>query len=292
MKPPRFEYRDPRTLQEAVELLAGYGDEAKILAGGQSLVPMLNMRLARPSVLIDINRIPGLDYIRVEEGRVVIGALARHRVVERSQLVRRHCPLLAEALRWVGHPAIRHRGTVCGSLAHADPAAELPAVLAALEGEVRVAGPHGERRIPFSEFFLTYFTTSLDPTEMVVEASFPVLPPDAGWAFQEVARRHGDFALVGVAAVLRLDAAGVIREARLALTGVDAVPVRARAAEEALVGRRPGDEVWREAAALVGDGIQPESDLHASAAYRKHVAGVLAGRALREAAARAGGERT
>lgn len=290
MKPPRFEYRDPRSLDQAIDLLAEYGDEAKILAGGQSLVPMLNMRLARPSVLIDINRIPGLDYIRLEEGWVAIGALARHRAVERSDLVRRYCPLLAGAMTWVGHPAIRHRGTVCGSLAHADPAAELPAVLAALEGEVRVAGPDGERRIPSSDFFLTYFTTSLQATEMVVEARFPVLEPGAGWAFHEVARRHGDFALVGVAAVLRLDAEGLIREARLALTGVDGVPVRARAAEEALIGRRPVDEAWSEAAALVRESIEPESDLHASAEYRKHVAGVLTRRALSEAAARAGGE--
>jgi len=291
LKPPRFDYRDPRSLEEAVHLLARYGDEAKILAGGQSLVPMLNMRLARPSVLIDINRIPGLDYIRLEDGRVVVGALARHRAVERSELVRQYCPLLAGAIGWVGHPAIRHRGTVCGSLAHADPAAELPAVLAALEGEVRVAGPEGERCIPSSEFFLTYFTTSLQPTEMVVEARFPVLEPGAGWAFHEVARRHGDFALVGVAAVLWLDPEGAIREARLALTGVDGVPVRARAAEEALIGRRPGDKAWSDAAALVRESIEPESDLHASAEYRKHVAGVLTWRALNEAAARAGGER-
>lgn len=297
MKPPRFAYHDPRSVEEAVELLARYGGEAKILAGGQSLIPLLNFRLARPAALVDINRIPGFDALAVAGDRLEVGALVRHRQVERSEVVRRHCPLLAEAMGWVGHPAIRQRGTLCGSLAHADPAAELPAVWVTLDGTLRVRGPAGQREVPAAEFFLTYFTTTLDPAELVVGATLPVLPPEAGWAFVEVARRHGDFALAAVAAVVERDADGRIARARLGLAGVGPVPLRASRAEAFLVGREPGEEAWREAAALVEDEVEPESDLHASAAYRRQLAGVLVRRALEQAARRAavpagsGGER-
>ncbi|GAB6876543.1 FAD binding domain-containing protein [Thermaerobacter litoralis] len=287
MKPPRFAYHDPRSVDEAVALLGRYGGDAKVLAGGQSLVPLLNFRLARPAALIDINRIPGLDGLQVAGDRLEVGALVRHRQVERSPAVRRHCPLLAEAVEWVGHPAIRQRGTLCGSLAHADPAAELPAVWVALDGTLRVRGPAGEREIPAGAFFLTYFTTTLAPEELVVGASLPVLPPGAGWAFVEVARRHGDFALAAVAATVALDADGRIAGARLGLAGVGPVPFRATRAEACLAGRLPGEEAWREAAALVEDEIEPESDLHASAAYRRQLAGVLVRRALEQAARRA-----
>ncbi|EKP95612.1 FAD binding domain-containing protein [Thermaerobacter subterraneus] len=287
MKPPRFAYHDPRSLDEAVELLGRYGGEAKVLAGGQSLIPLLNFRLARPAALIDINRIPGLDSLTLAGGRLEAGALVRHRQVERSELVRRHCPLLAEAMGWVGHPAIRQRGTLCGSLAHADPAAEIPAVWVALDGVVRARGPQGEREVPAAEFFLTYFTTTLEPTELVVGAGLPLLPPGAGWAFVEVARRHGDFALAAVAAVVELDAQGRIARARLGLAGVGPVPCRARGAEAYLAGREPGEATWKEAAALVEDEVEPDSDLHASSAYRRQLAGVLARRALDQAARRA-----
>ncbi|ADU51593.1 molybdopterin dehydrogenase FAD-binding protein [Thermaerobacter marianensis DSM 12885] len=287
MKPPRFAYHDPRTVEEAVDLLARYGGEAKVLAGGQSLIPLLNFRLARPAALVDVNRIPGLDTLVVEGGRLRVGALVRHRQAERAEAVRRHCPLLAEALGWVGHPAIRHRGTVCGSLAHADPAAELPAVWVTLDGAVRARGPAGEREVPAGEFFLTYFTTALDPAEMVVEATLPVLPPGAGWAFEEVARRHGDFALAAAAAVVELDETGRIARVRLGLAGVGPVPLRARSVEAFLAGREPGETTWREAAALVEEEVEPESDLHASAAYRRRLAGVLTRRALDRAARRA-----
>lgn len=290
MKPPAFAYHDPRTVDEAVALLHRYGDGAKVLAGGQSLLPMLNMRLARPEALIDINRIDTLAYVREDEGALAVGALARHADVERSPLVARRQPLLAEAIRFVGHLQIRNRGTVCGSLAHADPAAELSAVWACLDGRLRIAGPRGTREVGAGEFFLMYFTTCLEPDELLVEARLPVLPERTGWAFLELARRHGDFALVAVACTLRLDESGVIAEARLALTGVGPVPVRAREAEALLAGQRPGPALFDEAAARVRDAVEPDTDIHATADYRRHLAGVLSRRALATALARAGGE--
>ncbi len=293
MKPPPFDYEAPETLEEALRLLQQAGGEAKVLAGGQSLVPLLNMRLVRPSLIVDINRIAGLDYLREEDGELVVGALARHRDVLASPLVWEGWPLLAEATAQVGHPAIRNRGTVCGSIAHADPAAEQPAVLCALDGRVVVAGPAGRREVPARDFFLTYLTTALEPEEIVVEARFPRLPPGSGAAFVEFARRHGDFAIVGVAAAVTPED-GQCREARIALVGVGGTPLRAREAEEMLRGRPlrgpEGRSILQRAAQQVAASVEPPDDVHASARYRRHLAGVLTERALEEALRRAGGE--
>jgi aerobic carbon-monoxide dehydrogenase medium subunit len=288
VKPAAFEYHAPRTIDEAVGLLAAHGDDAKILAGGQSLVPLMNMRLARPRVIVDINRTRGLAALGEARGMVRIGAMVRQRAAERSPVVAARCPLLRDALTWVGHPQIRNRGTIGGSIAHADPAAEIPAVLAALGGEVTVRGPRGARTIAAADLFVTYLTTAIDARELLTEVRVPVMPRTAGWSWMEIARRHGDFALagVGVMLVLRADA---IAGARIGLTGVGPTPVRAEAAEGLLMKQRPSETLWQHAADAVRAAIEPEGDLHASADYRRHVAGVLTVRALREAHGRAGG---
>lgn len=287
MKPAPFEYFAPTSVAEALALLAQHADDAKPLAGGQSLVPLMNFRLARPGVVVDLNRIPELQYIRAHDGGLAIGAMTRQRAAERDPLVRGRCPLLAEALPLVGHLAIRTRGTIGGSLAHADPAAELPAVAAALDAELVVRGPSGERVLKPDAFFLTYLTTTLEPTELLVEVRLPPWPSGAGWAFEELSRRHGDFAIVGVAAVLQLDQRGQVADTRLACIGAAPTPARARAAEEALRGQPATAESFRAAAELVVAALDPQSDVHASAEYRREVAKVLARRALQAALARA-----
>lgn len=286
MKPPVFEYTAVGSVDEAVAELAQHGEAAKLLAGGQSLVPLLNMRLAAPGRLIDLNRVHELAYIAVRDGGLAIGAMTRQRAAERSALVAMHVPLLADALPWVGHFQIRNRGTVGGSLSHADPAAELPAVVVCLDARFRVRGSAGERVLEAAEFFRAPMTTALDPTELLTEVWFPANPRAAGSAWVEFARRHGDYALVGVGAVVTL-AGERIREARLALTGVGDKPTRAREAEALLAGESLTPGRLAEAAAAVRQAIDPGGDIHATAAYRRHVAGVLAGRALRLAAARA-----
>jgi CO/xanthine dehydrogenase FAD-binding subunit len=291
MKPAAFEYHDPHTTDEALALLAEYGDEAKALAGGQSLVPLMNFRLARPARLVDLNLIAELSYLRVELGALCVGAMTRQRELERAPLVAEGWPLLAEATRHIGHAQIRNRGTVGGSLAHADPAAELPAVMAALDAELVIRGRDGARTVQPQEFFLGYLTTALAPDELLVEMRVPALPPRTGWTFLEVSRRHGDFALVGVAAVLTLDADGTIHAARLAFTGAAPTPLRAARAEALLVGERPAEPLFREAGLVASADLEPEDDLHASADYRREVGGVLARRALVQAAARAGERR-
>ncbi|HXX37690.1 MAG TPA: xanthine dehydrogenase family protein subunit M [bacterium] len=285
MKPAAFEYHAPDTVEDAVALLEAHGDQAKILAGGQSLVPLMNMRLARPAVIIDINRIHALDYLTPDGDVLRIGALCRQRCVERSAVVEARCPLLSAAIRLIGHVQIRNRGTVVGSLAHADPAAEATAVFAVLGGTITAVGPDGTRTIPADEYFVSYLTTSLDPRELITEARFPVLPPGAGWSWREIARRHGDFALTGVGVVLTARA-GTVKNARIGLTGVGPTPARAARAERVLVGRAPSGALWDEAAEAVRAEIDPDDDIHASAEYRRHVAGVLARRALAEAYAR------
>ena len=301
MKPPPFLYAAPDTVDETLVLLAEYGAEAKLLAGGQSLMPLLNMRLARPAVLIDLNRVKGLDDITPANGEIRVGAMTRQRAAERSPVLASRVPLIAEALRWVGHAQIRNRGTVGGSLAHADPAAELPAVAAALGATFVIAGQNGTRTLSPDEFFMGYLTTAIEPTEVLTEVRIPVMARDAGWAFTEVSRRHGDFALVGVAALVHVDG-DRCRDVRLAFTGVGPMPVRVREAEATLEGQRltrdarsgqPGgrldDAVLQEVGRMVAERLEPESDIQASAEYRKHIAGVLARRALTTAAARAGG---
>lgn len=291
MKPAPFEYAAPESLDEVLALLAEYGPDAKLLAGGQSLMPLLSMRLARPAVVIDLNRVATLDYVRVGNGEIRIGALTRQRAAERSHAVAQRLPLMVEALRWVGHPQIRNRGTVGGSLAHADPSAELPAVAAALGATFVVAGSDGERILSSQAFFRGYLSTAIEATEVLTEVRFPEMTAGQGGAFVEVARRHGDFALVGAAAVVRLaeTGAGRLRDVRLVFTGVGPTPIRIAEAEAALEGQAPDDAVLADIARLVADRLEPESDIQASAAYRKHVAGVLARRALAAAAARAGG---
>ncbi|MEX0799956.1 MAG: xanthine dehydrogenase family protein subunit M [Dehalococcoidia bacterium] len=288
MKPPQFEYFDPTTIDEAVSLLREREGEAKVLAGGQSLVPLLNMRLARPEALVDLRRIEGLDYIREENGALAIGAMTTQRTVERSDVVRERLPLLQAATRLIAHPQIRNRGTVGGSLAHADPAAEYPALALALDAEVLAVGPNGERTIKASELFLGYLATALEPAEVLTEVRFPKPPADSGWSVMEVARRHGDFALAGVVTALSLNG-GSISDARIALFGVASAPLRAREAEGLLAGEKPGEALFAEAGRHAAAGIEePLSDIHASAEFRRHLAATLVKRALAEAAERAG----
>ncbi len=283
VKLPYVEYEAPTTIAEAVDLLAEHQDEASVLAGGQSLIPLMALRLARPAVLIDINGLNELSLVAVRDGRVAIGAMTREYVAEDSATVGDTVPLLAAALPLIGHEAIRSRGTIGGSLAHADPAAELPAVALALDAEFVVRGRARGRVIPAAEWFEGYLATSRRPDEILTEVRFPVAGPGTGVAFLEVARRHGDFAIVGLAASLTLTD-GVISDARLAFAGVSDVPVRAADAEELLVGERPSAELFEEAARSAVAGLDPPADLNGSSEYRKQVAATLVRRGLRAAA--------
>lgn len=288
MKPAPFDYFAPTTVDEVRDLLKRYGDDAKILAGGQSLVPVMALRLSQPSVVIDVNRVGELDYIRDDAHGLAIGAVTRHRTVERSPLVREKAPLLATAVEWIGHPQIRNRGTIGGSLAHADPAAELPALAAALDATFTVTNASGAKRtLKASDFFVSYLTTALDADDLLSEIYFPALPAGAGWSFQEVARRHGDFALVGVVAVVGLDDAGACSDVRVALFSVAPTAVRSPGAERALLGQKPGEQVIAASAAAIAGDIEPPADVHASAAYRLYVATNLVRQALTEAVQRA-----
>ncbi len=287
MKPAPFQYLAPRNRADALGALRRFGPDAKILAGGQSLVPLLAMRLARPAIIIDLNRIPDLAYIKPIRGGLAIGAMTRQRTAEMHPLVAKRLPLLAEALRWVGHAQIRTRGTIGGSLAHADPSAELPAVAAVLGARFVIVSARGDRLLDPQQFFTGYLSTALAPHEMLTEVRLPAPPSGAGWAFQEVARRHGDFAIAGIAVVVRLDGDRRCAEARLAFTGVGPGPVRVPDAEAYLKGKRLTEAAVQEAGRIAQAALDPDGDIHASAAYRKHVAGVLAARALMQAAERA-----
>jgi CO/xanthine dehydrogenase FAD-binding subunit len=291
MKPPRFDYMLPQSLDEALGILAQHGEQAKVLAGGQSLVPLLNFRLVRPTYLVDLNEIPGLDGIRVDGGRLAIGAMTRQRAVETSTLVRERCPLMAEAMPQIGHVQIRNRGTIGGSLAHADPAGELPAVVAALDGELVLRSRRGERRLTPQQFFVAYLETAAEPDELLVEARVPMTPARTGTAFLEMSRRHGDFAIVGVAATLTVDEAGICTACSIAVTGVGPTPVVPREAARALVGAKPAPDALDDVGRRVAGALNPDSDLHASSDYRKHLAGVLTRRALARAAERVDGGR-
>jgi carbon-monoxide dehydrogenase medium subunit len=285
-----FEYHAPRSVDEVLSLLAEHGDEAKVLAGGQSLVPLLAMRLARPSQLIDINEISDLAALRPLDGTgVAFGTLTRERDAERSALVAERLPVLAEALPMIGHVSIRNRGTIGGSIAHADASAELPAVAVVTGADIVVRSTRGERIVPAEEFFVSHFTTSMDDDELLTEIRMPSGPAGAGWAFHEIARRHGDFALVGVAAMTSL-ADGAVSEARVTLMGVADRPVRATGAEAALIGQPANDETIAAAAQEAIRDLDPASDMHGSAAFRRHLAGVAVRRALATAASRAGGK--
>jgi CO/xanthine dehydrogenase FAD-binding subunit len=289
MKPAPFMYAAPSTLDEAIALLVAHGDTAKLLAGGQSLVPMMNFRLARPEYVIDLNRVAGLDAITEQNGTLIVGAMTRQRSLERSDLISQRYPLLQEAVQLIGHTAIRNRGTVGGSIAHADPAAELPAVLLAYGGSVTVQGPQGTREIPAAELFLTYFTTTLAPTEILTEVRFPQWSQGTGWCFLEESRRHGDFAMVGVAVLLTLDTARRCTRVAVTLTGVGGMPYQVTEATDLLVGHVPDEACIAAVARVASAGVEPESDIHASAAFRRHLSGVLSRRALHKAVERARG---
>ena len=290
MKPAPFDYYAPQTLPEAVALLAKLDDEgcdAKILAGGQSLMPMLAMRVARPDALVDLRRVADLDYIIEENGTVAIGAMATKRAAEESALVRERQPLFHAATQLVGHRQIRNRGSIGGSFAHADPASEYPAVALVLDMQMRAVGPDGERLIPAAEFFVTYMTTALEAGEILTEVRMPVLSAGTGWAIREVSRRNGDLALAGVALTLRLSG-GVCADVRIAAFGVDATAVRLTAAEDALDGQKPDAATCARVGAIAAASLaEPMSCIHASADYRRHLVGVLVERTLTDAAARA-----
>jgi carbon-monoxide dehydrogenase medium subunit len=289
VKPAVFDYVRPASLDEAVEVYAEAGDDGRILAGGQSLVPMLNMRLAVPGVLVDVNRVPGLDTIAVDRGWVTIGALTRQRAVERSAAAVAACPLLGAALPWVGHAATRNRGTIGGSIAHADPAGELPVALVAAGGEVDVRGPDGERRVSAGELFAGFLATTLHPGEVVTATRWPVLLAGTGAAFLEAAPRHGDFAYALAAAVVTVEE-GTVTAASVALGGAADRPVLSPGAALAVVGGGPGDaDRCRAAADAVRGEVDPSGSLHAPAAYQRHMLGLLAGQALCDAAERAAG---
>lgn len=291
MKPAPFDYCAPTDLPAALDLLAQHGDEAKVLAGGQSLLALMNMRLARPPVVIDINRVAALDYMsQTPEGGFAIGALTRQRAVERSSVVREHNPLLAAVMPLIGHFQIRNRGTIGGSIVHADPAAELPALSLALEADFVLQSAEQERVIPAEEFFVSYLTTAVEPEEILTEIRLPAWRREWGWDVQEVSRRQGDFALVGAMAILHVDAGDTCQAVRLTLFGVGGTPVRLRKAEEILAGRRVDAEALAEVTTVVTEELEPESDIHASATYRKEVGGVLARRTLQRALSRAMGD--
>jgi carbon-monoxide dehydrogenase medium subunit len=288
MKPAAFEYHSPASEEEALELLARFPTEAKPLAGGQSLVPAMNFRLARPAILVDLNRIGSLAYIEEREGTLRIGAMTRQRTVERSELVAKRAPLLAEALPSIAHPQIRNRGTIGGSLAHADPAAELPAVTVALGGHMIVRNRTGVRRLPAEEFYTGLFMTAMAPGDLLVALELGPRSPGAGSAFVEVSRRHGDFALAGVATEVELDGQGRCASVRVALFSVGERPVLATKGASELLGKVPDERIIETVARVTGESdIDPPSDIHASAAYRRHLAHVLVRRALITAVARA-----
>jgi carbon-monoxide dehydrogenase medium subunit len=288
MKPAPFDYHAPRQLKEAAELLATLPN-AKILAGGQSLVPMMNFRYVIVDHLVDLGHVDDLRGVAVIEGRLRIGAMMRQRDLESSPEIVRHCPLLAEALRHVGHRQTRNRGTIGGSLAHADPAAELPAVCLAFDAVLHLASIRGLRSMPFREFSLGFMTTALAPDEMIAAVELPIWRLGHGHGFHEFARRQGDFALAGAAALLDIGAGNVVRQAALALFGVAEQPVRVDAAEAALTGKAI-DAAAIQSAAAAAWLIEPISDIHAGGDYRRHLAQVLSARALRDAARRAGVE--
>jgi len=288
MKPAPFEYWAPTSLDEALKLLSGFDDpgDAKVLAGGQSLMALLNLRLAQPAYIVDLNGIAELSSISRDNGTLTIGAMTRQRIAERSADVAAACPLMVQALQQVGHPQIRNRGTVGGSLAHADPAAELPTLAVCLGADLVMRGPSGERTVNARDFFTGFLSTVLAEDEILTAVRIPAAGPGTGSAFEEVARRHGDFAMVGVAAHVQLNG-DTIDAASIALSGVDGQPVHAADAGAALAGQTPSDDVFAAAGAAASAGLDPTSDLHASGAYRKHVAGVLVRRALKVATARA-----
>jgi aerobic carbon-monoxide dehydrogenase medium subunit len=280
MKPPPFAYVAPTTVGEVVATLSEHGDEAKLIAGGQSLVPMLALRLARPAVLVDLQRVSGLDHVSLEDGVLTIGALTRQRTIELLPGLSERCAMITDAVGMVGHVAIRNRGTVAGSLAHADPAAEWPALALVLDAEFDLVGPGGKRSLSASDFFVTYLTTAIKADELLMQIRLPLPGGICGSCFTEIARRHGDFAIAGVGALLSMTGGGSIADARIGLIGVGDRAVRATLAEEALRGEHPDAALFAHASELVSTEIEPLDDIHASSAERRHLARVLTSRAL------------
>ncbi|HEY3570539.1 MAG TPA: xanthine dehydrogenase family protein subunit M [Thermoanaerobaculia bacterium] len=289
MKPAPFEYEAPTSLDAALDLMARHGADAKLLAGGQSLIPVMNFRLAEPALLVDINRVAELDFLRQDaDGTLRIGALTRQRRLERDPLVAKVAPLLHEAVPFIAHPQIRNRGTFGGSLAHADPAAELPALAVALDARLRLRRTGGDRWVDAAGFFAGLFTTALEPEEILVEAAIPPAPPRTGWAFLEIARRHGDYAQAGIAARVTLDDSGRCREARLVYLSAGDAPVQAREAARLLAGQELSEAAIEVAAEKASrDEIHPPGDVHSTPEFKRHLARVLTRRALRKAADRA-----
>lgn len=303
MKPAPFKYLAPTSVEEALAHLAEHGYDAKVLAGGQSLIPVMNFRLAQPAVIVDLNNIPELFFIRPAptqigdaangKGGLRLGAMTRHSRLERDPLVAQRAPLVSETMPHIAYPQVRSRGTLGGSIAHADPAAHLPALSVALQGRFRLRNQTGERWVPANEFFIALFTTALEPDELLVEIELPALPPRSGWSFQEVARRKHDFPLAGVAAVVTLargnpPAQATCQEARLAFLSLGDAPMEARQAAEILKGQTPTPETIRAAAEAAAQAdIDPVSDIHATAEFRRHLTRVLARRALEQAFERA-----
>src|SRR3954452_4802688 len=280
MYPASFDYQAPATLEEALDVLESRGDEAKVLAGGQSLIPLMKLRFAQPSMLVDINRLPGLDFIDASNGYLRIGALARHNDVAGSDVVRRTNHTVAGAAPWVSDPLVRNLGTLCGSLAHADPQGDWASVMLACGAEVVARKKTGERVIPMTEFITDVFTTQLQPDELVTEVRVPKYAGPSGGAYLKLERKVGDYATVGVAAHLSLDAGGRIAQAGIALTAVGPTNIKAVDAEQALIGADPTDEVFAEAARLAARAREPQSDVRGSADYKRHVVELFVRRGL------------
>ncbi len=287
MKPPPFEYRRAEHREEALGLLAEHGDEAKILAGGQSLMPLLAFRLARPAVIVDINRLAGLDELHMEDGALVVGSLTRHRAIEKMGGIAERCPLIADAISHIGHVAIRNRGSVGGSIAHADPAAEWPVIALLLDAQFEVESATSSRTIAGPDMFSGYMQSGIAPDEMLTRLRFQLPSAGAGSAFLEVARRHGDFAMAGAGVVLRISD-GRINDARIGLMAAGLTPIRATDAESMLLDQEPADEVFEMAARAVDPAIAPLDDVHGPADYKRNLAYVLTRRALHLARDRAG----
>jgi aerobic carbon-monoxide dehydrogenase medium subunit len=281
-----FEYHAPSTLQEAIALLTQYGGEAKILAGGHSLLPIMNLRLAQPKALIDIGKIPGLSGIREENGTIVIGAMTTHYLVESSSLLKQKVPILPETAAVIGDVQVRNRGTIGGSIAHADPAGDLPGAAVALDMQLKAVGPRGERTLSAREFFVDILTTALQSDEILTEIRVPAMPPRTGSAYEKFPNPASRYAIVGAAAVITLDGNGVCQKAGVGLNGVTGTPVAAVGVEQALVGKRINDQSIQEASAKAADGLEPLGDIFASAAYRTHLARVFTKRALSRASGR------
>ena len=291
MIPPAFDYIAPQSLDEAVRALVAHGEEAKLLAGGHSLLPLLKLRLANPKLLIDLSKIPGLSNISQQDDKIVVGALTTHYQIESSELLKTKCPLLPQTARAIGDVQVRNRGTIGGSLAHADPSADWPAAILALGGELKLSGSRGERRIAVEEFFLGAMTTVVEPTEILTEIRVPVSPRRCGSAYLKMAQQASGFAIVGVAVWLRVAQDGRCEDIGVGVTGLSEKPFRARTVESRLRGNKLTPKLIAESAAQVAEGNDPMEDLHASAKFRAHLAQVYTSRAIEEAGKRAVGRK-